>query len=75
MKIDVNSPTVSLPPADRGAKKASTGSVSDAQGVAQDRTTFQTDTQSVRSLTTQALNSPEVRQNKVDALSQSVKRG
>jgi flagellar biosynthesis anti-sigma factor FlgM len=75
MKIEVNSPTVSLPPVDRGAKKASTGSVSDAQSVTQDRTTFHTDTLSVQSLTAQVLKSHEVRQNKVDALSQSVKRG
>jgi flagellar biosynthesis anti-sigma factor FlgM len=75
MKIEVNSPTVSLPEVDRGAKKASMSTVVGTQDVTQDRTTFHTDTLSVQSLTTQALNSPEVRQAKVDALSLSVKSG
>jgi flagellar biosynthesis anti-sigma factor FlgM len=75
MKIDVNSPTVNLPPVDSGTKKISArGSVA-VQDATQDRTTFHTDTLSVQSLTTQALNSPEVRQAKVDALSLSVKSG
>jgi anti-sigma28 factor (negative regulator of flagellin synthesis) len=49
--------------------------LADAQIPTQDHTTFQTDTQSVKALTTQALNTPEVRQDKVDALSQAVKSG
>jgi flagellar biosynthesis anti-sigma factor FlgM len=75
MKIEMNSPTVSLPPVDRGTKKVSTGSLAEAQGATQDRTTFHTDTLSVQSLTTQAMNYPEVRQDRVDALSQAVKSG
>jgi flagellar biosynthesis anti-sigma factor FlgM len=75
MKIEVNSPTTSLLPVDQGAKKVPTGSLADAQISTQDHTTFQTDTQSVKTLTTQALNTPEVRQDKVDALSQAVKSG
>ena len=75
MKIEVNSPTVSLPSVDRSAKKVPTSAVVGAQDATQDRTTFHTDTLSVQSLTTQALNSPEVRQDRVDALRQAVKSG
>jgi flagellar biosynthesis anti-sigma factor FlgM len=75
MKIEVNSPPVSLLPVDQGAKKVSTGSLVNAQISTEDRTTLQTDTQSVKSLTTQALKTSEVRQDKVDSLSQAVKSG
>ncbi len=75
MKIDLNSPTVSLLPVDAGAKKVSSASVSGTQNVTQDRTTFHSDTLSVGSLTSQAMNTPEVRQGLVDALHQSVNSG
>ena len=75
MKIEVNSPTTSLLPVDQGAKKVPARSQAGAQISTQDRTTFKTDPQSVQSLTTQVLNTPEVRQDKVDALSQAVRRG
>jgi flagellar biosynthesis anti-sigma factor FlgM len=75
MKIELNSPTVGLPSVDSPTKKVSTGGSIGAQDSTQDTTTFHTDTRPVQSLTTQALNSPEVRQAKVDALSLSVKSG
>ncbi len=75
MKIEVNNPTVSLLSVDSGTKKVSTSSSAPVQTEMQDRTTFHADTQAIKSLTTQALNSPEVRQARVDALSQSVKSG
>ncbi|MGD0941533.1 MAG: flagellar biosynthesis anti-sigma factor FlgM [Terracidiphilus sp.] len=75
MKIEVNTPPVSLPPVDQGAKKVSTGSPVGTQISTEDRTTLSTGTQSVQSLTTQAMNSSEVRQDKVNALSQAVKSG
>lgn len=75
MKIEVNSPTVSTLPVDSGAKKVSSGSVSGTQTVTQDRTTFHSNALSVQSLTSQAMNTPEVRQGTVDALRQSVKSG
>jgi flagellar biosynthesis anti-sigma factor FlgM len=75
MKIDVNSPTVSLLPVDAGAKKVSSGSLSGTQSATQDRTTFHSDALSVQSLTSQAMSSPEVRQGQVDALRQSIKSG
>ena len=75
MKIEVNSPTVSTLPIDRNVKSVSTENVASTQSATQDRTTFSSDTQSVQALTTQAMKSPEIRQDKVDALSQSVKSG
>jgi flagellar biosynthesis anti-sigma factor FlgM len=52
------------------------GSDSTATTSAQDDwTSFQSDTASVQSLTSQALNFPEVRQGTVDALRQSVESG
>jgi flagellar biosynthesis anti-sigma factor FlgM len=75
MKIDLNSPSVSLQSVDRGAKQVSTGTAATAQGATEDRTTLHSDSQSIQSLTTQALSSPEVRQGKVDTLRQSVSSG
>jgi flagellar biosynthesis anti-sigma factor FlgM len=75
MKIDVNSPVLNPLAADRGAKQVSNDSLSGAQGSTQDRTTLHSDSASVQALTSQAMQSPEVRQEKVDALSQSVKSG
>ena len=44
-------------------------------GAAQDWTSFHSDSNSVLSLTSQALSSPEVRQGTVDALRESVSSG
>ena len=75
MKIDVNSPVASQFPPDRGAKQVSNSGLASTQSAIEDRTTLHSDSTSVQALTTQAMNSPEVRQGKVDALSQSVKSG
>jgi flagellar biosynthesis anti-sigma factor FlgM len=75
MKIEVNSPAISLVAVDKGAKKVSNGSLAGTQEATVDRTSFSTDTQSVQALTTQAMSSPEIRQDKVDALSQAVSSG
>jgi len=75
MKIEVNSPTISQLPTDRSPKAVSSSNVSEAHGGTEDRTTFQSDSASVQALTSQAMNSPEVRQDKVDALRQSVNSG
>ncbi len=45
------------------------------QGATEDWTSFHSDSTSVQSLTSQALNSPEVRQDTVDALRQAVNGG
>jgi flagellar biosynthesis anti-sigma factor FlgM len=78
MKIDLNNSLANLLPADKGAKQISssdTAATQSATRATQDRTTFHSDSQSVQSLTSQALNSPEVRQDKVDTLKQSVNSG
>jgi flagellar biosynthesis anti-sigma factor FlgM len=75
MKIDLNSPAVSLTSVDLGSKKVSTGGLSAAQGTTEDRTTLRTDSSSVQTLTSQAMSSPQVRQDKVDALSLAVSKG
>jgi flagellar biosynthesis anti-sigma factor FlgM len=75
MKIEVNSLTASQLPVDRSAKQISSNSVTEVQGATQDRTTFHFNGTSVQALTSQALNFPEVRQDKVDALRQSVNSG
>lgn len=75
MKIDVNSLTANQLPVDRGPKQVSSGSLAGTQISTEDRTTLSTDSQSVQSLTSQALNSPEIRQDKVDTLRQSVSSG
>jgi flagellar biosynthesis anti-sigma factor FlgM len=75
MKIEVNSPAVNLQPVDSAAKKVSQGGLAATQSATVDRTTFHSDTHSVEALTSQAMTSPEIRQEKVDAISQSVKSG
>jgi len=75
MKIDVNSPATSQLPPDRGAKPVSNSVLAGAQSATEDRTTFHSDSTSVQALTKSALSSPEVRQDKVDALRQSVSSG
>jgi flagellar biosynthesis anti-sigma factor FlgM len=75
MKIDVNSLAASQVLVDRGPKQVSNGSLAGTQSSTEDRTTLRTDSQSVQSLTSQAMNSPEIRQDKVDALRQSVDSG
>ena len=75
MKIEVNSLAASQLPPERGAKQVSNHAIAGTQSETKDRTTFHSETASVQALTSQALKSPEIRQAKVDALSQSVKSG
>lgn len=74
MKIDANSPAVNLNLTSAVTKKDSTGAVA-TQGMTEDRATFRTDSQSVQSLTKQAMQSPEIRGDQVDALRQAVRSG
>ena len=67
MKIDVNSPVASQLPPDRGAKQVSNQDLVPTQSATGDRTTFHSDSTAVQALTSQAMNSPEIRQAKVDA--------
>lgn len=75
MKIETNSPAAIQLPVDRSAKQVSNSGVAGTQGAPEDRTTFHTDTASIQALTSQAMSSPEIRQDKVDALRQSVSSG
>jgi flagellar biosynthesis anti-sigma factor FlgM len=75
MKIDVNSPVLSQLTTDRSPKQVANTSLAGTQSTTEDRTTFHSDSLSVQALTSQAMQSPAVRQDKVDALSQSVKSG
>ena len=75
MKVDLNSLAASQIAVDRGAKQVSNGSLTSTQATTDDRISFHSDSLSVQSLTSQALNTPSVRQDKVDALRQSVTSG
>ena len=75
MKIELNSPATNQLPVDRNVKQVSTSDTTAAQGATVDRTTFHSDSLSVTSLTSQAMNTPEVRQDKVAALQQSIASG
>jgi flagellar biosynthesis anti-sigma factor FlgM len=75
MKIDGISPVEAQLPVDSVAARVSNSGPASTQGAAQDWTSFHSDTTSVQSLTSQALNSPAVRQGTVDALRESVTSG
>ena len=75
MKIDGVSPVEAQLPVDSVAVRVSSPGQATTQGAAQDWTSFHSDSNSVLSLTTQALSSPEVRQGTVDALRESVNSG
>lgn len=69
MKIEATSPALTQLPSESAASRVPSVST---QSPAQDRTSFQSDITSVQSLANRALQSPEVRQAKVDALRQAV---
>lgn len=75
MKIDLNSLAASQLSVDRGAKQVSSSSLTGTQATTEDQVSFHSDSLSVQSLTSQALSSPQIRQDKVDALRQSVTSG
>ena len=76
MKIEgINPAATQLPVESVAARVSNSGPASTQGAAAQDWTSFHSDSNSVRSLTSQALSSPEVRQGTVDALRQSVNSG
>jgi flagellar biosynthesis anti-sigma factor FlgM len=75
MKIDGISPVEAQLPVDTVAARVASSGQASKQSAAQDWTSFHSDSNSVQSLTSQALSSPEVRQGTVDALRQSVNSG
>ncbi len=74
MRIDSNSPANLLPP-DRSTSSVSKPAPSEVAGPTEDRTTFSSAGATIQSLTAEAMNTPPVRQDKVDALRQSVASG
>jgi flagellar biosynthesis anti-sigma factor FlgM len=75
MKIEVNSPVVTQLATDRTKTQVPNDSPSVGSGSTEDRTTLHSDSASVQALTSQALQSPEVRQDKVDQLRLAVQGG
>jgi flagellar biosynthesis anti-sigma factor FlgM len=75
MKIDGISQVATPLPADPVTPRVPQESLAATQSPKEDWTSFHSDSASVQSLTTQALNSPEVRQGTVDALRESVNGG
>jgi flagellar biosynthesis anti-sigma factor FlgM len=75
MKIDGVSPVEAQLPVESVAARVSSGGQATTPGAAQDWTSFHSDSNSVRTLTSQVLGSPEVRQGTVDALRESVNSG
>jgi negative regulator of flagellin synthesis FlgM len=75
MKIAVNTPTVGQVPAERSAKQLTSSGAGSSPSVTQDHTTLNLDSNAVKSLTSQALQTPAVRQDKVDAIRQSINAG
>lgn len=75
MKIDLGSAVASQAVMERSSKPlSSTSNNAASSSISGDRTTFSSGS-SVKSLTSQAMNTPEVRQDKVDALRQSISNG
>ena len=75
MKVDLNSLAASQIALDRGAKQVANSGQTSTPAATEDRISIHSDSLSVQSLATQALNSPSIRQDKVDALRQSVTSG
>jgi flagellar biosynthesis anti-sigma factor FlgM len=75
MKIEGINPAATQLPVESVTTRVASGRQAGTQGVAQDWTSFHSDSSSVLSLTSQALNAPEVRQGTVDVLRQSVNSG
>jgi flagellar biosynthesis anti-sigma factor FlgM len=76
MRIDLSQTAASQIATEPNSKQVSANSVP-ASGVAggEDRTTFKSDTQSLSSLVSSAMSSPEIREDKVASLQQAVSNG
>lgn len=74
MRIDSNN-AANLLPTDWSNHSTSKAAASENAGLTEDRTTFSSAGAQIQSLTAEAMNTPPVRQDKVDALKQSVANG
>jgi flagellar biosynthesis anti-sigma factor FlgM len=76
MKVDLNVAAVMQQSADRTTRQISTAEAPETQSpISQDRTTLQSDAASTKPLVAKVLSFPPVRQNRVDALRQSISTG
>ena len=76
MRIDGYNPAANDVSSDASLPQAGAQSVTQTAGASeQDRATLSSDSASPSSLASIALNSPEVRQDKIDSLSQSINNG
>jgi flagellar biosynthesis anti-sigma factor FlgM len=73
MRIDLNN--ISLPGLDRDDKTRKAASKPSSASNVEDTTSLSVGTLSISSLTSRAMTSPEIRQDKVDALRQSIQNG
>ncbi len=76
MRIDLSRLTTSQLSGDQNTKKVSEQSLGTAGAAgSEDRTTFRSDSSSVRSLVAKAMSSPETRQEMVDQFKQAIHNG
>lgn len=75
MKIDLNNASGSLGPAEWAAKGAASSSTDASTDASQDRATISTQSSALQDLAGQALNTPEIRQDKVSTLRDAVSNG
>jgi negative regulator of flagellin synthesis FlgM len=75
MKIDINATLTGQVPTERAAKQVSTGCPTTFPSNTEDKTTLSSSKTSVESMTSQALQTPEIRQDKVSAIRESIKNG
>ena len=76
MRIDGYNPAATEVSSDAGLPQAGAQSTTQLGGASeQDRATLSSDSASAGSLVGTALNSPEIRQDKVDSLTQSIQNG
>ena len=73
MRIDLNH--ISLPDLTRDEKTRKAGAKSNSASSVEDTTSLSADSNSILSLQTRALATPEIRQDKVEALRQSIQNG
>ncbi len=75
MKIDLNNVSGSLIPSEFATKGAASRGADASTEASGDRTTLSTQGSAVQDLAAQAHNTPEIRQDKVSALRESVNNG
>ncbi|HEY0309007.1 MAG TPA: flagellar biosynthesis anti-sigma factor FlgM [Acidobacteriaceae bacterium] len=75
MKIELAGVAAMQPAIEQSSKHASSSSAVTSGAVAEDRATLSSDSQTVQSLVGQAMQTPAVRQDVVDAVRQTIRSG